>query len=207
MENLQPEQARILVVDDDEAARNLLEAILDMDGYTVRSAASGEEALAAAAQQLPDLILLDVSMPGIDGFEVARRLKADSRSRLIPIIMVTALADRTARLKGLEAGADEFLTKPVDRAELRVRVKNLLKIKKYNGFLADHNRLLEEQVEARTAELRESEARYRRIIEGLVDYQYTVRIENGRAVETTQSPACMIVTGYTAEEFAANPDL
>ncbi|WIM04935.1 MAG: response regulator [Candidatus Nitricoxidivorans perseverans] len=152
----QARQATILAVDDDERNLKLLGALLDAEGYAVRFAASGEETLAAVAERLPDLILLDVMMPGIDGFEVARRLKADARSRAIPIVMVTALADRNSRLKGLEAGTEEFLTKPVDRAELQVRVKNLLRIKEYNDFLADHNRILEEQVKARTRQLTES---------------------------------------------------
>ncbi|MDO8466085.1 MAG: response regulator [Gallionella sp.] len=124
----QPIQATILVVDDDEFNLKLLKKQLDLEGYAVRTASSGEKALAAVAEQLPDLILLDVMMPGIDGFEVTRRLKADARSSSIPIIMVTALEDRESRLKGLKAGAEEFLSKPVDRAELQKRVKNLLKI-------------------------------------------------------------------------------
>ena len=123
----QTQQATILVVDDDEFNLKLLNKMLAIEGYEVHTAASGEEALAAVAEQLPDLILLDVMMPGIDGFEVARRLKADARTRSIPIVMVTALEDREARLKGLEAGAAEFLTKPVSRAELQMRVKSLLK--------------------------------------------------------------------------------
>src|SRR5450830_1432034 len=149
----QAKQATILVVDDDKNNRKLLEVQLSAEDYAVRSAASGEEALASVAEKLPDLILLDIMMPGIDGFEVARRLKADARSRNIPIIMVTALDSRESRLKGLAAGAGEFLSKPVDRAELLVRVGNLLKVKEYQDFLARHNDILEEQVSARTAEL------------------------------------------------------
>ncbi|OGT88643.1 MAG: two-component system response regulator [Gammaproteobacteria bacterium RIFOXYA12_FULL_61_12] len=152
----QSKQTTLLVVDDDERNRKLLGALLVAEGYAARFSASGEEALASVAERLPDLILLDVMMPGLDGFEVARRLKADAKSSAIPIVMVTALADRDSRLKGLEAGVEEFLTKPVDRAELRARVKNLLRIKEYNDFLADHNRLLEEQVRARTLQLTES---------------------------------------------------
>ncbi|MBI5437728.1 MAG: response regulator [Nitrosomonadales bacterium] len=124
----QTKQATILAVDDDEFNLKLLNKMLAVEGYAVRTAASGEEALASVAEQLPDLILLDVMMPGIDGFEVARRLKADARTRSIPIIMVTALEDRESRLKGLENGAEEFLTKPVGRAELQMRVKGLLKL-------------------------------------------------------------------------------
>lgn len=125
----QTKQATILVVDDDEFNLKLLKKMLAIEGHAVRTAADGEEALASVAEQLPDLVLLDVMMPGIDGFEVARRLKADFRTRSIPIIMITALEDDESRLKGLEAGAEEFLTKPVNRAELQMRVKSLLKMK------------------------------------------------------------------------------
>jgi CheY-like chemotaxis protein len=127
MEQIKP--ATILVVDDDEFNCKLLMKQLAVEGYAVRIATSGEEALAAVKEQLPDLILLDVMMPGIDGFEVARRLKADSLTRCIPIVMVTALEDHESRLKGFEAGAEEFLSKPVCRAELQMRVKSLLKVK------------------------------------------------------------------------------
>ncbi|MCR4304617.1 MAG: response regulator [Gallionella sp.] len=127
-----PKQATILVVDDNEFNIKLLNKMLTFEGHAVRTAGSGEEALAAVADQLPDLVLLDVMMPGIDGFEVARRIKADARSRSIPIIMVTALEDRESRSKGLENGADDFLTKPVNRAELQMRVNNLLKMKDGN---------------------------------------------------------------------------
>ncbi|MDO8349843.1 MAG: response regulator [Gallionella sp.] len=149
----QTKQATILVVDDDEFNLKLLNKMLEVEGHAVRTAASGEEALVSVAEQLPDLVLLDVMMPGMDGFEVARRLKADARTRPVPIIMVTALEDQESRLKGLEAGANEFLSKPVNRTELQMRVKNLLKVKDYQDFLADHNRILEEQVGERTAAL------------------------------------------------------
>lgn len=124
----QTKQATILVVDDDEFNLKLLKKMLAVEGHAVRTAASGEEALASVAEQLPDLILLDVMMPGIDGFEVTRRLKADACTRSIPIIIVTALEDRESRIKGLASGAEEFLSKPVSRAELQMRVKNLLKV-------------------------------------------------------------------------------
>lgn len=130
MEIMKPtQQGTILIVDDDDFNRKLLGAQLAGEGYAVRSAAGGEEALAAVSEQLPDLILLDVMMPGIDGFEVTRRLKMDSRTSSIPIVLVTALEDRESHIKGLEVGAEEFLSKPVDRTELRVRVRNLLKVK------------------------------------------------------------------------------
>lgn len=147
MDMEQSRPATILVVDDDENNRKLLEALLAAEGHAVRSATSGENALAAVAEQLPDLILLDIMLPGIDGFEVMRRLKADSRNRFIPIILVTALEDRESRLKGLEMGAEEFLSKPVERAELLIRVRNLLKVKEHQDFLASHNATLEEHVQ------------------------------------------------------------
>lgn len=122
-------QATILVVDDDEFNLRLLSKMLSIEGHAVRTAASGEEALASVKERLPDLVVLDVMMPGIDGFEVVRRLRADACTRPIPIIMITALEDSESRSKGLAAGADDVLSKPVSRAELQVCVKRLLKEK------------------------------------------------------------------------------
>ncbi len=150
------ESATILLVDDDARNIRLLEALLRPEGYLTVSASSGRAALAAVALQPPDLILLDIMMPDMTGYEVARILKADPASANIPLIMVTALTDRNARLEGLNAGAEDFLTKPVDRAELWVRVRNLLRLKEYGDFLANHNRILEEQVRQRTAQLEEA---------------------------------------------------
>jgi signal transduction histidine kinase/DNA-binding response OmpR family regulator len=122
-------QGRILVVDDESRNRELLKVMLAPEGHAITTAASGEEALAIVAQQPLDLILLDVMMPGMDGYEVALRIKSDATTKNIPVIMLTALDDRNARMRGLSAGADDFLTKPVERAELSVRVRNLLQIK------------------------------------------------------------------------------
>jgi DNA-binding response OmpR family regulator len=119
--------ARILIVDDERHNRQLLEVILEPEGYLLATATSGEEALAIVAQQPPDLILLDVMMPGMDGYQVAARIKADGATKDIPVIMLTALDDRSSRIHGLRVGAEDFLTKPVDRAELCVRVKKLLR--------------------------------------------------------------------------------
>jgi putative two-component system response regulator len=153
--------ARVLVVDDDERNRKLLATLLRAEGYLTVEAAGGREALDAAQSETPDIVLLDIMMPEMDGYEVARRLKADPATATVPIVMVTALDDRDSRLKGLEAGAEEFVTKPVDRMELRVRVRNLLRLKEYSDFLANHNRILDMQVQERTRQLRES---YREII-------------------------------------------
>ncbi|MBV5344568.1 MAG: response regulator, partial [Rhodoferax sp.] len=150
------EAATILIVDDESRNVRLLEALLRPEGYLMRSAASGKEALASIEQQAPDLILLDIMMPEMTGYEVAGALKANPGTANIPIIMVTALTDRDARLAGLNAGAEEFLTKPIDRAELWIRVRNLLRLKEYGDFLVDHNRILDEQVKERTAQLDEA---------------------------------------------------
>jgi signal transduction histidine kinase len=121
--------ARILIVDDEPHNRQLLEVMLKSEGFLFMSAANGEEALAMVARQPPDLILLDLMMPGMDGFQVAAQIKANVATKNIPVIMVTALDDRNVRMLGLNAGAEDFLTKPVDRAELYVRVRNLLRLK------------------------------------------------------------------------------
>jgi two-component system, cell cycle response regulator len=121
--------ARILVVDDVDANIKLLEARLTAEYFEVCTAHSGPEALQICARERADVVLLDVMMPGMDGFEVCRRLKADPSLRHIPVIMVTALDQPSDRVKGLEAGADDFLTKPVDDVALITRVKNLARLK------------------------------------------------------------------------------
>jgi putative two-component system response regulator len=151
--NLTNNIARILVVDDEERNRRMLAAMLEAEGYTTTEAADGEEALASARQNPPDLLLLDIMMPGLDGYAVARALKGEAATRALPIVMVTSLDDRDSRLRGLEAGAKEFVNKPVDRAELRIRVRNLLKLKEYSDFLANHNRILDTKVKQRTRQL------------------------------------------------------
>jgi putative two-component system response regulator len=148
--------ATILIVDDEERNVKLLETLLNADGHFTISASSGQEALAMVIADKPDLILLDIMMPGMDGFETVAKLKADPRTKTVPVIMVTALSDRESKLRALEAGAEEFLSKPIDRADLRVRVRNLLRVKEYGNFLENHNRLLEEQVRQRTAQLEDA---------------------------------------------------
>ncbi len=121
--------AHILIVDDDKHNRDLLELMLADEGFVLFTAASGEEALAVIAQVTPDLVLLDVMMPGLDGYQVTTRIKADPLTKNIPVIIVTAHDDRAAKMLGLSAGAEDFLTKPIDRAELRMRVRNLLRLR------------------------------------------------------------------------------
>jgi adenylate cyclase len=151
---------RILVVDDNETNRDILMTRLEKHGYDLLQAADGEAALASVAQHLPDLILLDVEMPKLDGFEVCRRLKNDPALPFIPIILVTARAASQDVVTGLDAGADEYLTKPLDQQALVARVRSMLRIKALHdqvqaqaADLAAWNRTLEERVAAQVGEL------------------------------------------------------
>ena len=122
-------RSRVLVVDDTDSVRSLFQKLLTSDGHEVISAATGDAALEIVEQQRPDVILLDIAMPGLDGLEVCRRLKADPITRLTPVVLVTGQTDISDRIRGIEAGADEFLSKPVHPHELRARVRSLTRMK------------------------------------------------------------------------------
>ena len=154
-------RARILIVDDDRQNRQLLEVMLATEGFVIQTASSGEESLEMVEQHVPDLMLLDLMMPSMDGYEVAERLKTGKATRNIAIIIVTSLNDRQARLHSQRAGADDFLTKPVDRTELLLRVRNLLRLKSLSSSQDQYSRMLEVEVASRTAALSESERLYR----------------------------------------------
>jgi diguanylate cyclase (GGDEF)-like protein/PAS domain S-box-containing protein len=194
--------ASILIVDDEGANLRLLQALLGAEGYLTRSATEGKEALASIAGDPPDLILLDVMMPGLDGRAVARAVKADPATRNIPIIMVTAQSDREARLAALDAGAEEFLTKPVDRAELWLRVRNLLRLKEVSDLLENHQALLEEAVQAQTAELRAQTAdlqRFRTAMDATDDAITLVNRTTLRFVEVNATASQMF--GFSRQEL------
>lgn len=145
---------KILIVDDEEKNLKLMGAILKNYNYDYETAKNGREALEKTKEISPDSIFLDIMMPEMDGYEVCSRLKEEPSTQHIPIVMVTALADRESRLKGLEVCANDFLTKPVDSTELMMRTKNLLKVKEFGDFLKQHNELLETEVKERTSQLR-----------------------------------------------------
>jgi putative two-component system response regulator len=144
---------RILAVDDEERNLLVIKAMLAPLGHEIVLARDGYEGLAIASQDHIDLILLDVTMPGIDGFKVASQLKHNEATKMIPIVMVTALGDVEHRVKALEAGADDFLCKPVDSTELQVRVRTLLQVKAYHDHMRNYQQELETEVTKRTAEL------------------------------------------------------
>lgn len=128
--------ARILVVDDEGSHRGLLTRLLVAEGYEVTTAGTGADALLSVRANAPDLVLLDVQMPGIDGFDVCRMLKDQAGSTpLLPVILVTGLDDHQHKLAGIEAGADDFLSKPFDHVELKARVASLLRLKRYTDEL------------------------------------------------------------------------
>jgi adenylate cyclase len=161
---------KILVVDDTPQNIKVLDAILSPRGYRVATARSGAEALQKVRDEAPDLVLLDIVMPGMSGYEVAQCLRGDPATRVLPVVMVTALGAQEEKVKAIEAGADDFLTKPVNQLELLARVKSLLRIKAYHDTiqsqaaeLAEWNRTLEERVQEQVQEL-ERLARLRRFL-------------------------------------------
>ena len=149
-------QPLVLVVDDDESMRALLEKQMELDGYRVVTAKHGAKALAECGTMLPDVVLLDALMPGMDGFQVTDMLRASDRTQAIPIIMVTVLDDHQSRLRALQAGVQEFISKPIDRAELSLRVRNVLMLRDYGKLLAEQNQILERRVEERSRQVVES---------------------------------------------------
>ena len=172
------ETANILIVDDNANNRDTLEAMLTGLGHDLRFAQSGEEAIKKAIALAPDLILLDINMPGMDGFEVCEKLRADSKLSGVPIVITTSLDDKDSKLKGINAGADDFITKPIDGMEIRARVKMILRLNRYRKSLQQqdeiqraHNELqdayeetLKGWVRALDARDRETELHSRRVM-------------------------------------------
>jgi two-component system, cell cycle response regulator len=176
---------KILIVDDYPANVKLLQRNLEAAGYETASAGDGEEAVQKVDSERPDLILLDIMLPKIDGFEVCRRLRANEATAVIPIIMITALTETEDRIRGLDAGADDFISKPVDRGELLARVKSLLRIKYYRSMLGEREKF---------------HAVIQDLSHGIIitDGQWRVQIVSRRAAE---------LLGLPSEEGLAGKDL
>ena len=153
-------QAKILVVDDTPHNVKLLADLLSVKGYAVATAATGEEALAKLAGERPDLVLLDVMMPGLSGYDVCRRIREDAETALLPVVLVTSLDPVQERVKGIEAGADDFLSKPINQPELFARVRSLLRVKSLQDDVGRHaealkvaNLKLEQRIDDQLAQL------------------------------------------------------
>ncbi len=206
--------ARILVVDDIEANVRLLEAKLTAEYYDVSHAYDGVTALAMAAEQRPDIILLDVMMPGMDGFAVCRRLKDDPATRHIPVVLVTALDGRADRIAGLEAGADDFLTKPIDDALLMARVRSLTRLK----LVIDELRQREASgrrigviagaaarlggTGGRVLIVDDNERQAQRLIDDLtIDHRPVWERELDKAQVTSRGPVDLVIVNATARSF------
>ena len=151
---------KILVVDDTPRNVKLLADVLAVRGYAVVTAESGAEALEKVEAERPDLVLLDVVMPGMSGYEVCRKIRENPATGVLPVVMVTALDPNQERVKGIEAGADDFLTKPINQAELLARIRSLLRVKEYHDTvqaqaaqLAEWNKTLEQRVQEQVAQL------------------------------------------------------
>src|SRR5665213_906865 len=134
--------AHVLVVDDEARNVRLMQLVLRAEGYTISTAGSGQESLTILATRRVDLIVLDVMMPGMSGFDVCRDVRTDPATHFVPVILVTALADLGDRVQGIEAGADDFISKPFNEVELRARVRSLLRIKALHDQLEQRNNLL-----------------------------------------------------------------
>jgi adenylate cyclase len=204
--------ALILVVDDNEINRDILVTRLESHGYKTLQAADGEEALVAVAEHRPDLVLLDVMMPNLDGLEACRRLKSDTTS-FMPIILVTAKAATRDVVEGLDAGADEYLTKPIDQAALVARVRSVLRVKALHdqvqaqaADLANWNQTLEQRVEEQVAEI-ERIGRLKRFLSPQV--AQLVSSGDERVLESHRREVTVVfcdLRGFTAFAEAAEPE-
>jgi class 3 adenylate cyclase len=205
---------RILIVDDQPMNVDILQTRLGVHGYELLTAYDGDEALAKARSEMPDLILLDIMMPKIDGIEVCKRLKADASLPFMPIIMVTAKADTKDVVTGLDAGADEYLTKPVDQTSLVARVKSMLRIKALHDTvqeqaqqLTEWNQTLEQRVQEQVGEL-ERMGRLKRFFSPQLS-ELVVSAGGEKILQSHRREISVVfcdLRGYTAFSEAAEPE-
>ena len=206
--------AKILVVDDTLKNVKLLADLLAVKGYSVITAESGREALAQLEAERPDLVLLDVVMPEMSGYEVCRKIRENAATRILPVVMVTALDPAEERIKGIEAGADDFLAKPINQAELLARVRSLLRIKQLHDQveaqaveLADWNKNLEQRVQEQVGQL-ERLGRLKRFFSP----QLAELIVNGETDDPLKTHRCELTVvyldlrGFTAFAETAEPE-
>ncbi len=166
-------QPRILIADDDKFYLKIYSDLVSGMGFDYMTVENGLEALEKFRKYHPDLLIIDVVMPGMSGFEVTRRLKEDPLTMHTPVLIVTSLSDKESKVNGLEYGADELLNKPIDEAEFKVRVRNILKVKKYEDFLVEHGKMLEGEVMSKTAELEDA---FEKIRYGYIETVYRLTL-------------------------------
>jgi PAS domain S-box-containing protein len=196
-------QASLLIVDDQEANVILLEQMLRESGYVhITSTMDPHEVCALHRRNRYDLILLDLQMPGMDGFQVMEGLKTNDTEAYLPVLVITAQPGH--KLRALQAGARDFVSKPFDLLEVRTRIRNMLEMRLLQRQLEDHNKVLEQTVKERTAELRESEARYRSLTELACDW-YWEQDESGKF--TKVSGPVLEMLGLRVDAFTSGPAL
>jgi class 3 adenylate cyclase len=199
--------AKILVVDDTPANIKLLGDLLASRGYAVCTASNGEEGLARLTAEKPDLVLLDVMMPGISGYDVCRRIRENPATALLPVVMCTSLDPQQERVKGIEAGADDFLSKPVNQPELFARVKSLLRVKALHDEVTSLNAGLEKRVAEQVGEI-ERLARLKRFVSPRVG-DLILAGEVDDPMKTHRREITVVFTdlrGFTAFSETAEPE-
>jgi adenylate cyclase len=206
--------AKVLVVDDTPHNVKLLADLLTVKGYAVATAVNGEEALAKVASEQPDLVLLDIMMPGLSGYDVCRRIRGVPETALLPVVLVTSLDPQGERVKGIEAGADDFLSKPINQAELFARVRSLLRVKALQDevrrqaeALKEWNAKLEERVDQQVAELGRLSQLKRFFAPAVAD---AILAAGGKSILTPhRREICYVfvdLRGFTAFTDAAEPE-
>lgn len=174
---------RVLVVDDQEPNRLLLRDLLELEGHQVAEAVDGAEALRMVAECAPDLVLLDVNMPGMDGFEVCRRLKGDARTAAIPVLLVTALSHREQRITGIASGANDYITKPIDGAELTLRVRNAVQMRRLHAEVESQYAQLRQLEQMRDSLMHMIVHDLRTPLTGMLVYLDMIRLEAGNVLD------------------------
>lgn len=201
--------SQILVVEDDVMNNRLLATILTRLGYKVETAFDGISGLEKVKSSPPDLILLDLNLPRMNGYEVARRLKQEDKTKIIPIVMVSSFSEVENRIKALEAGADDFLSKPIDQVELRARVQSLLKVKMFNDYMVNHQKILETEVSQRTQQLNQAYEELKVASEKIkkTSFDTTIRLVQASECKDKETGSHIKRIGYYAVAIARAMDL